>query len=112
MYKRNYRLICEEEKNMKRFKIVTTQNLSFQQLMKRYNVPAPGLISVNDDHFDEGRWEISTVWESKEASEKSQNHPFRKMFWTRFEIECHRHDIRFTIIDGDTGEESEPFSLD
>jgi len=112
MYIRKYRLVCTEGPKMKRFKVVTTQNLSFSQMMRRYNIPTSGLINVVDDHFDDELWEITSEWESKEAFEKSQQHPYRKMFWTRFELECHRHGIRFFITDGDTGEETEPFSFD
>lgn len=112
MYTRKYKLICTEGPKMKRFKAVTTQNLSFSQMMRLNNIPITGLINVIDDHFDDELWEITSEWESKELFEKSQQHAYRKMFWTRFEIECLRHGIKFFITDGDTGEITEPLSLD
>ena len=72
----------------------------------------PGFISATDTHFDDERWEIETIWESKKHFDDAQKHPMRKMFWTRFEVEVLRHDIQFIIIDGDTGESFEPLSLD
>jgi len=112
MYTRQYKLICEGEANMNRFKIVTTQNLSFTQLMKNYSVSVPGFISAVDDHFDNERWEITTQWENKAAWEKAQQHPLRKMFWNRFEMEALKHDLKLVVIDGDTGVSFEPLSLD
>jgi heme-degrading monooxygenase HmoA len=112
MYKRYYKLTCLDEPKMKRFRIVTTQGLPFEQLMKNYSVRMPGFISATDTHFDDERWEIETIWESKKHFDDAQKHPMRKMFWTRFEVEVLRHDIQFIIIDGDTGESFEPLSLD
>lgn len=112
MYVRYYKLKCLEEPKMQRFRIVTTQGLSFEQLMKQYSVRMPGFISAEDTHFDNERWDITTIWESKEQFDEAQKHPMRKMFWNRFEVEILRHDIQFIIVDGDTGEHSEPLSLD
>ncbi len=112
MYKRYYKLKCTEEPKMKRFRIVTTQGLPFEQLMKNYSVRMPGFISAVDTHFDDEKWEIETTWETKQHFDDAQKHPMRKMFWTRFEVEALRHDIEMIVIDGDTGESYEPLSLD
>ena len=112
MYTRYYKLKCLEEPKMKRFRIVTTQGLPFEQLMKNYSVRMPGFVSAEDTFFDDERWDITTTWVSKEKFDESQKHPMRKMFWSRFEVEILRHDIKFIIIDGDTNEEFEPLSLD
>ena len=53
MYKRFYELKCMEEPKMKRFRIVTTQGLPFEQLMKNYSVRMPGFISAVDTYFDD-----------------------------------------------------------
>ena len=111
MYTRKFKLICEAEPKMKRFRIVTTQGKTFEQLAKAYNVKSPGFISASDDFFDDTRWEITTVWETKDHYEKASQHPLRKMFWNRFELECFRHDIKLFIIDGDTGETFEPLAF-
>jgi hypothetical protein len=112
MYKRYYKLKCLDGPKMKRFRIVTTQGLPFEQLMKNYSVKMPGFISAIDDHFDDEKWEITTTWETKSHFDEAQKHPMRKMFWNRFEIEALRHDIQMIVIDGDTGESYEPLSLD
>jgi hypothetical protein len=112
MYTRYYKLSCEAEPKMKRFRIVTTQGLPFAQLMRNYSVTIPGFISAVDDHFDDERWEITTTWESKDKFDQAQKHPMRRMFWTRFEVEALRHDIKMVVIDGDSGESYEPLSLD
>jgi len=104
MYTRQYKLICDSEPKMKRFRIVTTQGKTFEQLAKTYNVIPSGFISATDDFFDDTRWEITTVWETKEHFDKASNHPLRKIFWNKFQLECIRHDIRFIVIDGVTGE--------
>jgi hypothetical protein len=111
MYTRQFKLICEGEPKMKRFRIVTTQGKTFQQLAKSYNVSSPGFISATDDVFDDTRWEITTTWESKECYDNASKHPLRKMFWNRFELECLRHDIKLVIIDGETGESFEPLAF-
>jgi hypothetical protein len=82
MYERKYKLVCEAEPKMERFRIVTTQGLPFAQLMKNYSVKMPGFISATDVHYDNERWEITTVWESKKDFDEAQKHPMRKMFWT------------------------------
>lgn len=113
MYKRHYKLVCEGPANMDRFKIVTTQGLTFATLMKKNNLkPPPGFIEAIDDHYDSTRWEITTVWESKKDFEEALKHPLRKMFWNRFEMEAFKHDLKLVVIDGDTGESYEPLSLD
>lgn len=112
MYTRYYKLKCLEEPKMQRFRIVTTQGLKFEQLMKMYSVRMPGFISAEDTHFDNERWEITTTWESKEKFDESQKHPMRKMFWTRFELEAFKHDIELLVTDGDTGETINLTSLD
>mgnify|MGYP003350259808 FL=1 len=113
MYTRQYKLVCEGKPNMERFRIIGTQGLSFEQLMKRNNVrPPPGFISAKDDHFDNERWEITTVWESKQAWEEAIKHPMRKWFWNRFEVEAFKHEIDLQVIDGDTGEVSRPLAFD
>lgn len=112
MFVRKYKLICEGEPKMKRFRIVTTQGKTFEQLAKSYNVQPTGFLGANDDVFDDVNWEITTTWQSKQDWETASKHPLRKMFWSRFEIECFRHDIKLIIIDGDTGETYEPLSLD
>lgn len=111
MYIRNYKLLCEGEPKMKRFRIVTTQGKSFEQLMKTYNSIPMGFISAEDIVFDDAKWEITTCWESKIHFENAQKHPLRKMFWTRFELECLRHDIKLIVQDGDTGEIFEPLDF-
>lgn len=108
MYKRNYKLTCMGEPKMKRFRIVTTQGLPFEQLMKNYSVRMPGFISATDIQFDEGHWEIETEWESKEKFDEAQKHPMRKMFWSRFEVEALRHDINLVMTSSD-GEVWKPF---
>ena len=112
MYTRQYKLICEGPENMERFRIVTTQGLSFQQLMKNNNVNPSGFISATDNVFTNQNWEITTTWESKNHFEESLKNPKKKWFWNRFETEAFRHDIKLLIIDGDTGEITEPLSLD
>ena len=112
MYVRYYKLKCLEEPKMQRFRIVTTQGLSFAQLMKQYSVRMPGFVSAEDTHFDNEQWDITTIWESKAQFDEAQKHPMRRMFWSRFEVEILRHDIQFIIIDGDTDEHFEPLSLD
>ena len=113
MYKRYYKLICEGPANMDRFNIVTTQGHTFANLMKKNNVtPPPGFIEAIDDYYDKTRWDITTVWESKQAFDEASKHPLRRMFWTRFEMEAFKHDLKLVITDGDTGESYEPLSLD
>jgi hypothetical protein len=112
MYERKYKLVCEAEPKMERFRIVTTQGLPFAQLMKNYSVKMPGFISATDVHYDNERWEITTVWESKKDFDEAQKHPMRKMFWNRFEMEAFKHEINLQIIDGDTGEVYEPLKLE
>lgn len=113
MYKRMYKLICEGEPKMNRFRIVTTSGLSFEKLMKTYNQKMPkGFVSATDDYYDNERWEITTLWESKEDFEEAAKHPLRKMFWSKFEFEAFKHEINLQVIDGDTGEVHEPLSLD
>lgn len=109
MYTRVYKLKCTEEPKMNRFRIVTTQGLPFAQLMKNYSVRLPGFVSATDDHLDNERWEITTVWESKEKFDEAQKHPYRKMFWNRFEMEAFKHAISLTITDSE-GLLYEPFS--
>jgi hypothetical protein len=81
MYIRQYKLICEGPENMERFRIVTTQGLSFQQLMKRNNLKPPaGFINATDDVFTNQNWEITTTWESKNHFEESlKNEEFCKV---------------------------------
>jgi hypothetical protein len=112
MYIRQYKLICEGPENMERFRIVTTQGLSFQQLMKKNNVNPRGFISATDDVFTNQNWEITTTWESKNHFEESLKNPIKKWFWSRFEFEAFKHDIKLLVIDGDTGEVTEPLSVD
>lgn len=113
MYKRHYKLVCEGPANMDRFKIVTTQGHTFSYLMKKNNVkPPPGFIEAIDDFYDNTRWEITTVWESKKDFEEALKHPMRRMFWTRFEMEAFKHDLKLVVVDGDTGESYEPLSID
>jgi len=112
MYTRKYQLNCEGQPNMKRFRIVTTQGLPFAQLMKNYSVKIPGFVSAEDDVFDDTTWHITTTWETKSDFDEAQKHPFRKMFWIRFEMEAFKHDLKLVVIDGDTGESYEPLSLD
>lgn len=109
MYKRQYKLSCMGEPKMKRFRIVTTQGLPFEQLMKNYSVKMPGFISATDITFDDDNWEIETIWESKEKFDEAQKHPMRKMFWNRFEVEALKHDIKLVMNSSD-GEVWEPFS--
>jgi hypothetical protein len=98
---------------MERFRIVGTQGYTFEQLMKKNNVKPPkGFISATDDYFDNSRWEITTVWENKESFEESLKTPMRKWFWSRFEFEAFKHDIKLQVIDGDTGAVTEPLSID
>jgi hypothetical protein len=112
MYTRQYKLICEADPKMERFRIVNTQGLTFEQFMKRNGLKPPvGLVSATDDHFDNERWEITTTWESKAAFEEAAKHPMRKWFWNRFEMEAFKHDIKLQIIDGDTGEVYEPLAI-
>lgn len=108
MYIRSYKLICMGNPKMKRFRIVTTQGLPFEQLMKNYSVRMPGFIRAVDTFFDDQRWEIETEWESKEKFNESQKHPMRKMFWSRFEVEALKHDINLTMMAND-GEIWNPF---
>jgi hypothetical protein len=63
---------------MERFRIVTTQGLSFQQLMKKNNVNPSGFISATDNVFTNQNWEITTTWESKKHFEESLNNPMKK----------------------------------
>ena len=112
MYTRQYKLICEGPENMERFRIVTTQGLSFQQLMKKNNVNPSGFISATDNVFTNQNWEITTTWESKKHFEESLNSPMKKWFWNRFETEAFKHEIKLLVIDGDTGEITEPLSFD
>lgn len=112
MFVRKYKLTCEGEPKMKRFRIVTTQGKSFEQLAKSYNVQPKGFLSAVDDAFDDTKWEITTTWESKQDWETATKHPLRKMFWNRFEVECFRHDIRLEAIDSDTGETQVLVSFD
>jgi hypothetical protein len=109
MYKRFYELKCMEEPKMKRFRIVTTQGLPFEQLMKNYSVRMPGFISAVDTYFDDEKWSIETSWESKEKFDEAQKHPMRKMFWNRFEVEAFKHDIYLIMKDSD-GVVWEPFA--
>ena len=111
MYIRRYKLKCREEPKMDRFRIVTTQGKTFAQLMKSYSVKLSGFIDATDDHLDNDRWEITTKWESKTHFDDAQKHPMRRMFWNRFEVEALRHDISLLIIDGDTGEVTNPFDF-
>ena len=53
MYVRQYKLKCENKPIMGRFKIVATQGLSFQGLMKRNNVKVEGFLEAIDDYFDD-----------------------------------------------------------
>ena len=112
MYTRQYKLICEGPENMERFRIVTTQGLSFQQLMKKNNVNPSGFISATDNVFTNQNWEITTTGESKKHFEESLNNPMKKWFWNRFETEAFKHEIKLLVIDGDTGEITEPLSFD
>ena len=112
MYTRQYKLMCEGPENMERFRIVTTQGLSFQQLMKKNNVNPQGFISATDDIFTNQNWEITTTWESKNHFEESLKNPMKKWFWNRFETEAFKHEIKLLVIDGDTGEITEPLSFD
>lgn len=109
MYTRVYKLKCMDGPKMNRFRIVTTQGKTFEQLMKTYSVKIPGFVSAVDDHLDDERWEITTTWESKEKYLEAQKHPFRKMFWNRFEVEALKHDIYLTVTDNE-GELWEPFA--
>jgi heme-degrading monooxygenase HmoA len=111
MYVRQYKLKCRDKHNMDRFRIVTTQGKTFAQLMKNYSVRLPGFIEAVDDHVDNESWEITTKWESKVHFEESQKHPYRKMFWNKFEVEALKHDISLLIIDGDTGQVTNPFDF-
>ena len=104
MYQRFYKLKCENQPIMKRFKIIATQGLSFEALMKRNSVKVDGFLGATDDYFDDERWEISTAWENKESWEKAQLHPMAKLFWKRFEMEAFKHELDLTVIDGDTGD--------
>ena len=107
MYIRQYKLICEGPENMERFRIIGTQGLSFEQLMKKNNVKPPaGFISATDDVFTNNKWE------SKKHFEESLKNPMKKWFWNRFEFEAFKHEIKLLVIDGDTGEITEPLSLD
>ena len=113
MYIRQYKLMCEGPQNMERFRIVTTQGLSFEQLMKKNIVKPPaGFISATDDIFTNQNWEITTTWESKNHFEESLKNPMKKWFWNRFETEAFKHEIKLLVIDGDTGEITEPLSFD
>jgi len=109
MYIRYYQLKCMSEPKMKRFRIVTTQGLPFEQLMKNYSVKMPGFIRAVDTQFDDESWEIQTEWESKEKFDEAQKHPMRKMFWSRFEVEALRHDINL-VMTSNEGEVWKPFS--
>lgn len=111
MYTRYYKLKCLKEPKMNRFRIVTTQGKPFTELMKNYSVNMPGFISADDIHFDNERWEIKTVWESKQKFDEAQKHPMRKIFWARFQAEVTKHDIEFIVVDGATGEEVEPLVI-
>ena len=108
MYIRYYKLTCMAEPKMKRFRIVTTQGLPFEQLMKNYSVRMPGFIRASDIHFDDEKWEIETEWESKDKFDEAQKHPMRKMFWNRFEIEALKHDINL-VMTSNEGEIWKPF---
>lgn len=108
MYKRFYKLTCMNGPKMKRFRVVTTQGLTFEQLMKNYSIRMPGFISALDTHFDALSWEIETTWESKEHFEDAQKHPMRKMFWSRFEVEALKHDIDLVMTSSE-GEVWKPF---
>ena len=44
--------------------------------------------------------------------EESLKNPIKKWFWSRFEFEAFKHDIKLLVIDGDTGEVTEPLSVD
>ena len=113
MYIRQYKLICEGPENMERFRIVTTQGLSFEQLMKKNIVKPPaGFISAIDDVFTNQNGEITSTWESKNHFEESLKNPMKKWFWNRFEFEAFKHEIKLLVIDGDTGEVIEPLSFD
>ena len=112
MYTRKYQLICEGNPVMERFRIIGTQGLTFQQLMKKYNVKQPGFIEATDDFFDNTRWDITTTWEDKQAWENAQKHPYAKMFWNRFTTEAFKHEINLIVTDGDTGEKFEPLAWD
>lgn len=109
MYKRTYNLKCMGEPKMNRFRIVTTQGLTFEQLMKTYSVNMPGFVKATDSYFDNERWDIETEWESKEKFDEAQKHPMRKMFWSRFEVEALKHDINMIMTSSD-GEVWEPFA--
>lgn len=110
MYKRCYKLVCTGSPKMDRFRIIATQGLKFNQLMARYNVKFSGFIEAIDDYCDNERWEITTVWESKESWEKAMQHPYRKMFWNRFETEAFKHEIDLTISDS-LGEIIKPLEI-
>ena len=112
MYTRTYQLSCEGPANMERFRIVTTQGYTFESLMTKNNLkPPPGFIKATDDHFDATSWIITSHWIDKESFEAAQ-HPMRKLFWNRFEMEAFKHDLKLVVIDGDTGESYEPLSID
>jgi hypothetical protein len=112
MYERKYKLACEGDSKMERFRIVTTQGLPFSVLMKHYNIKVPGFIEAVDDYFDNTRWELTTRWESKDAWLNAQKHPMAKIFWNRFEMEAFKHELNFIAICGDTGETYEPLKID
>lgn len=99
MYTRRYKLVCQGQPKMDRFRIVTTQGLKFNQLMKNNNVKFSGFIEAIDEFCDNQRWEITTKWESKQDWEKAMQHPMRKAFWKRFEMEAFTHEIDLTITD-------------
>ena len=113
MYTRTYQLSCEGPANMERFRIVTTQGYTFESLMTKNNLKPPsGFIKATDDHFDATSWIITSHWIDKESFEAALQHPMRKLFWNRFEMEAFKHDLKLVVIDGDTGESYEPLSID
>ena len=99
MYTRTYQLSCE--------------GYTFESLMTKNNLkPPPGFIKATDDHFDATSWIITSHWIDKESFEAALQHPMRKLFWNRFEMEAFKHDLKLVVIDGDTGESYEPLSID
>jgi hypothetical protein len=112
MYVRQYKLTCEGEPKMNRFRIVATMGMTFEQLMKNYSTKIKGFVGATDDFYDNQQWEITTTWQTKSDFEEAQKHPMRKMFWNRFEMEAFKHEIKLQVIDGDTGEVFEPLSFD
>jgi hypothetical protein len=93
---------------MNRFKILATQNKTFQQLMKENNFKAEGFVDAVDDYFDNTKWEITTTWEDKDKFLAAQQHPYARIFWNRFVREAKIHELDFTAVEVDTGIETKP----